>query len=70
MPDKKILKEDSQAVQCHLNILQNIIQRMVSISASSKSWCITLVSAILVIVANKEPDYAFIALIPVVFFSF
>lgn len=64
-----IFSEDSQSVQSHLSILQNVIQRMASNSASSKAWCITLVSAILVIVADKgKPQYALIAIIPTVLF--
>lgn len=63
------IKEDSQSVQSHLTILQNVIQRMASNSAASKAWCITLVSAILVIVADKnKPHYALIAIIPTVLF--
>jgi len=46
-------KENPQVVQSHLTILQAVIQRMASNSASSKTWCVTLVSAILVIVADK-----------------
>lgn len=62
-------KENSQAVQSHLAILQSVIQRMATNSASSKAWCITLVSAILVIVADKgKPQYAWIALIPTILF--
>jgi len=55
----------SSAVQVHLNILQSIIQRMAANSASCKTWCITLVSAILVIVANQGiARFALIAFIP------
>lgn len=62
-------KENSQAVQAHLGITQSVIQRMASNSASCKAWCIALVSAILVIVADKgRPDYALIALIPLILF--
>jgi len=62
-------KENSQAVQAHLGITQSIIQRMASNSASCKAWCITLVSAILVIVADKgRSQYTLIALIPTVLF--
>lgn len=61
--------DHAQAIQTHLGILQNIIQRMASNSGSCKSYCVTLVSAILVIVADKgKPNYAFIAGIPVVLF--
>lgn len=61
--------ENSQAVQAHLSITQSVIQRMASNSSSCKAWCITMVSAILVIVADKgKPQYALIALIPAILF--
>lgn len=61
--------ELSQATQSHLTILQNIIQRMATNSSSSKAWCITLVSAILVIVADKgKPQFFWIAILPIVLF--
>ncbi|MCP4566711.1 MAG: hypothetical protein GY841_03920 [FCB group bacterium] len=61
--------EDSQAVQAHLGIMQTIIQRMASNSASCKAWCITLVSAILVMIADKgKPEFALIAIIPAILF--
>jgi hypothetical protein len=42
---------------------------MASNSTSSKAWCITLVSAILVIVADKgKPNYAWLAVIPTMLF--
>lgn len=63
--------ENSPAVQAHLSILQNVIQRMSTNSSSAKGWCITSVSAILVLVANKgNRDYAFIALMPALLFFF
>ena len=59
----------SEAVQAHLGITQSVIQRMASNSASCKAWCITLVSAILVIVADKgDPRFAMIAIIPTTLF--
>lgn len=62
-------KEDSQAIQAHLNITQSIIQRMAANCTSCKTWCITLVSAILVIVTDKgKPQYTLIALIPTILF--
>lgn len=60
---------DSEAVQAHLTILQQVIQRMASNSESSKTWCVTLVSAILVIVVDKgNPDYVWISAIPTILF--
>lgn len=61
---------ESPSIQTHLGILQNVIQRMAANSSSSKAWCITLVSAVLVIVADKgKPDYAFIAMLPTFIFA-
>ncbi len=69
MPEERSYGENSPAVQAHLGIAQNVIQRMASNSASCKAWCITLVSAILVIVADKgKPNYALIAVIPTLLF--
>lgn len=69
MVEENEYREDSQAVQAHLNVTECVIQRMASNSASCKAWCITLVSAILVIVADKgKPQYALIAIIPTVLF--
>ena len=65
-PDAPI---SSQAVQAHLGIMQGVIQRMATNSASSKGWCITLVAALLVVVADKgKPQLALIALIPTLLF--
>ena len=65
------LNTDSSSVQSYLTILQNIISRMASNSASCKTWCVTLVSAILVLIADKsKPDYALIAVIPILLFFF
>jgi len=64
-----VLNETSPSVQAHLGILQNVIQRMASNSGQCKTWCITIVSAVLVIVADKsKPDYAWIALFPTILF--
>ena len=61
---------ESASIQTHLSILQNVIQRMASNSSACKAWCVTLVSAILVIVADKgKPDYAFIAMLPTFVFT-
>jgi len=60
---------DSSSVQSYLNILQGIITRMATNSASCKAWCVSLVSAILVVIADKnKPNYAWITLIPILLF--
>lgn len=69
MPEDATLSETSPSVQTHLGILQNVIVRMASNSTAAKTWCITIVSAILVVVADKKkPDYALLALIPLILF--
>ena len=69
MTEDRSYGEESAAVQAHLGIAQSVIQRMASNSSSCKAWCITLVSAILVIVADKgRPHYALIALVPTLLF--
>ena len=60
---------NSSAVQAHLTILQGVIQRMAENSRSCKVWCVTLVSAILVLVARTgEPRHALLALAPALLF--
>jgi hypothetical protein len=67
MPDQ--IDSSSQAVQIHLGIVQSAIQRMAGNCTSCKAWCITIVSAILVLVADKNrPMFAYIALIPILLF--
>jgi hypothetical protein len=64
-------REDSSAVQSHLAMAQSVIQRMSSNSAGAKAFCITLVSAILVLVAQEgKAVYALLALLPSVLFLF
>lgn len=66
---QSVINESSPSAQAHLGILQNVIQRMASNSSASKTWCITIVSAILVIVADKgKPDFAWIAVLPTFLF--
>lgn len=69
MSNPSLLTEESPSVQAHLQIMQGVISRMAANSTASKAWCITIVSAILVLVADKsKPEYAFIALVPILLF--
>lgn len=62
---------DSPAVQKHLDIMQGVITRMAENSRSCKIWCVTLVSAVLILVARTgEPQHALIALAPTILFYF
>jgi hypothetical protein len=69
MVEKEVFRESTEAVHAHLQILQSAIQRMSSNSASSKAWCITSVSAILVLLSDRDKaDQAWLALLPTVLF--
>ena len=71
MAEQQPLNVESSAVQAHLTIMQRIIQRMADNSRSCKTWCITLVSAVLVLVARQgRPDHTLLAAIPVLLFLF
>lgn len=68
--DKLEIDSESASIQTHLSIIQNVIQRMADNSSASKAWCVTLVSAVLVIVADKgKPEYTWIALLPTFVFA-
>ena len=69
MTQKPALNTESSAVQTHLNIMQGVIQRMAENSCACKFWCVTLVSATLVLVARTEnPEYVLIAIVPAALF--
>lgn len=59
------ISSESASVQTYINNLQAIINRMAANSASVKTWCITLISAVIVFASDKDrPDAIWIALIP------
>ena len=61
---------DSPSVTSYLAILQGVISRMGTNSASCKTWCVTLVSAVIIIVADKgRPNYVWISAIPILLFG-
>ena len=69
MDQNSSLDHESPAVQKHLEIMQGVIQRMAENSRSCKVWCVTLVAAILVLVARTgKADHALIALAPTALF--
>ena len=69
MSQEAEFRENSEAVRAHLQISQAVIQRMAANSSACKAWCVTLVSAILVLVADKgKPKFALMALIPTALF--
>ena len=59
MAEPKSLSAESSAVQTHLTIMQGVIKRMAENSRYCKVWCVTLVSAVLVLVARTgDADHA------------
>jgi hypothetical protein len=66
----KKLDETSQSVQAHLGIIQNVVQRMSGNSAACKTWCVTLVAAILVLVADKgKANLVLLVVLPIIIFA-
>lgn len=64
------LNADSPSVQSHLTLLQGVIARMASNSASSKTWCVSLVSALAVVVAQSgQSRLLLIAALPIILFG-
>ena len=55
----------------HINMIQGIINRMAGASASCKTWCITLVAALLSLAGStKVPALATVSLLPIGIFGF
>ena len=54
MSESPALNHESSAVRTHLTIMQGVIQRMAENSRACKVWCVMLVSAILVLVAQRR----------------
>jgi hypothetical protein len=65
MPQKKAKQPTHTAVEAHLTMMQSVINRMASNSSTCKAWCITLVSALLVVILDKgRPEFLPIAVVP------
>ena len=61
----------SDFVKTHLTMLQAIIARMATNSSACKNWCITVVSAMLILIIDKnKPVFLFYTLLPVALFFF
>lgn len=62
---------DNPAVMAHVNLLQGIINRLANNSASCKTWCLTLVAALVSLAgATHVPGIITFALVPVGIFGF
>lgn len=64
------IRHDDPCVHKHLDLLQSVISRMALNSGSCKSWCITLVSGMLVVIIDKDlPILILLALMPTILFT-
>ncbi|SDC44334.1 hypothetical protein SAMN05444679_10380 [Variovorax sp. CF079] len=62
---------DSPAVVAHMSLLQGVVNRLAGNSASCKTWCMTLVAALLSLAgAAHAPAIVGIALVPVAVFGY
>ena len=63
------MDENSPAVHTHLSIVQGLIARMAEGSLSTKTWCVILISAMLIVGAGMTAfDNLWIAYVPLVLF--
>ena len=62
---------DSPATTAHIALLQGSITRLANNSASSKTWCLTLVAALLSLAgAAHAPQMIHATLVPILIFGF
>lgn len=65
----QLLSVESSSVQSHLQMMQNIIHRTGMNSAFCKTWCVTIVSAMLVLSTdNDRLCFVLLALVPTILF--
>ena len=70
-PTSGALDPESPSVRGRLSLLQGVINRMAANSSSCKTWCISIVAAILLLVARADTAaYALLALIPSLLFFY
>lgn len=63
------LDPNSEATLKTIDIQQSVIARMAGASASAKNWCVTVVSAVVVLAVDKKnPSFAAIAIVPATLF--
>jgi hypothetical protein len=72
MSEDKLNILERSAVQAHINMLQGIINRMASNSANCKTWAITILAAMLVLVVENKicSDKLWVCYIPIGLFFF
>lgn len=68
----ELKNKDCPAVQAHIAMLQGIISRMANNSANCKTWAVTIIAAMLVLIVDKNMDFTnvWICYLPVGLFFF
>jgi hypothetical protein len=67
---RRTLQVDSPSVQSHLTMLQGVVNRLAANSASCKTWCVSLVSALAVVAAQAaKVKLLLVAAFPILLFA-
>jgi hypothetical protein len=67
---RRLLQVDSPSVQSHLTMLQGVVNRLAANSASCKTWCVSLVSALAVVAAQAgKGKLLLVAAAPILLFA-
>lgn len=70
MTSPRPLNIDSPSVQSHLQMLQGVIARLAGNSAACKAWCVGLVSALTLVVAESAKlELLVVPMLPIVLFA-
>jgi hypothetical protein len=70
-PKVPLWPADNPAILTHINLLQGVINRLADNSSSCKTWCLTLVSALLSLAgATHVPGIAACVILPIIIFGF
>jgi hypothetical protein len=71
LPASTLFPADNPAAIAHINLLQSIIARLANQSSACKTWCLTLISALIAFAgATKVPAILAFTLLPIVVFGF
>lgn len=68
--EDKLKTMENPAVQTHINMLQGIINRMANNSANCKTWTVTIVAAMLVLLVDENFNIpnAWVCFVPIALF--
>jgi hypothetical protein len=70
-PPSPLSPADNPGVTANITLLQGIINRLATNSASCKTWCISLVTALVALTGTtRNPNILAFALVPIAIFAF